>query len=110
VPAAREISTSDGHLWIGDEQLLFAANRAYEQLTGDPDGFWDAVQIAEAGSARPVGSPKSDGERWDLLDETEWRRRLPELGALFLPHRLSADQAHVPADPGVASAGGAVRA
>ncbi|MEU4775682.1 DUF4240 domain-containing protein [Micromonospora sp. NPDC023644] len=87
-PAVQEVSASHGHnLWIGDEALLFAAPEAYERRTGDPDAFWDA---AEVDTARPTRAPRrSDEERWDLRDEDEWRRRLPELAALFLAHRFT---------------------
>ncbi|MEV4759483.1 DUF4240 domain-containing protein [Micromonospora sp. NPDC049559] len=87
-PAVREIGASAGHgLWIGDEQFLYAAHRAYEQLTGDPDAFWDAA-AADGDPARPAGGPEPSDERWDLRDEEEWRRRLPRLAARFLAHRL----------------------
>jgi hypothetical protein len=39
-PAVQEISQSSGRgLWIGDESLLFAAQRAPEQQTGDAEAF-----------------------------------------------------------------------
>ncbi|WP_344319550.1 DUF4240 domain-containing protein, partial [Actinocatenispora thailandica] len=43
-PAVRGVSDGAGRdRWIGDERLLFAAARAYEQVTGDADAFWAAV-------------------------------------------------------------------
>ena len=85
-PAVQQISTSVGRsLWIGDEELLFAAHQAYEQLTGDAEAFWDA-KSAEGTTTRPVGR-KPEGDRWDLRNEGEWRKRLPRLGAMFLAHR-----------------------
>ncbi|MGH3742249.1 MAG: DUF4240 domain-containing protein, partial [Micromonosporaceae bacterium] len=89
-PAVQEISrSSDRSLWISDEEMLHVANRAYEQRTGDPDEFWEALEVAEVGTVRPSG-PRPSGERWDLRDEGEWRGRLPALGAMFLSHRVSA--------------------
>lgn len=88
-PAVQEISASEGRgLWIGDERLLYAAQKAYERLTGDRDAFWDAVYAAEPASAPPSRSPAPRGERWDLRDQDEWRRRLPRLAELFLARRF----------------------
>lgn len=87
-PAVREVSASHGQsLWIGDEGLLFAAQQAYERRTGDPDAFWDAADAVQV-EPRPADSPKPAGDRWDLRDEEEWRRRLPRLASLFLARRL----------------------
>jgi hypothetical protein len=87
-PAVQEISQASGRrLWIGDESLLFAAQRAYEQQTGDADAFWEAVEAAHANAARPTDGMEPVEDRWNLRDEAEWRRRLPRLAALFLSHR-----------------------
>ncbi|GAB3337676.1 DUF4240 domain-containing protein [Micromonospora halotolerans] len=84
-PAVQEISASDGRdLWIGDERLLYAARRAYERLTGDPEAFWDAVDDAKVDTAPSSPSSEPADERWDLRNEEEWRRRLPSLAELFL--------------------------
>ncbi|MFI6272790.1 DUF4240 domain-containing protein [Micromonospora zamorensis] len=87
--AVQEISASNWQsLWIGDEELLFAAQKAYERRTGDHDAFWDAVDTAESETAEPTDSPKPAYDRWDLRNQDEWRRRLPRLASLFLAHRL----------------------
>ncbi|WSZ93873.1 DUF4240 domain-containing protein [Micromonospora sp. NBC_00858] len=88
-PAVQEISASNEQsLWIGTEGLLFAAQKAYERRTGDPDAFWDAANAAEVDTARPTSSPQPADNRWGIRDEEEWQRRLPRLAALFLAHRL----------------------
>ncbi|MEU7770998.1 DUF4240 domain-containing protein [Micromonospora taraxaci] len=88
-PAVQEIGASEGRgLWIGDERFLYAAQKAYERLTGDPDAFWDAVYAAEPATAQPSRSPVPTDERWDLRSEDEWRRRLPRLAELFLARRF----------------------
>lgn len=90
-PAVQEISRASGRsLWIGDESLLFAAQRAYEQQTGDADAFWEAIEAVES-AARPADGREFVGDQWDLRDEDEWRRRLPRLAALFLAGRASPD-------------------
>ena len=81
-PAVLEISRSAGRdLWIGDETLLYAASRAYERLTGNPDGYCEAADAPEP--AAPPRGPSPTGERWDLRNGDEWRRRLPRLAELF---------------------------
>lgn len=91
-PAVQEISRASGRsLWIGDESLLFAAQRAYEQQTGDADAFWEAIETADANAARPADGREFVEDQWDLRDEDEWRRRLPRLAALFLAGRASPD-------------------
>jgi hypothetical protein len=90
-PAVQEISQSSGRsLWIGDESLLFAAQRAYEQQTDDAEAFWEAIEAAEANAARPADDMESVGDQWDLRGEAEWRRRLPRLAALLLARRAGA--------------------
>lgn len=87
--AVQEISASNGQsLWIGNEGLLFAAQKAYERRTGDDHAFWDATDAVESETAEPTGNPKRADDRWDLRNQDEWRRRLPRLASLFLVHRL----------------------
>ncbi|MFC5926376.1 DUF4240 domain-containing protein [Micromonospora vulcania] len=88
-PAVAEIAASaDDKLWIGDEELLFAAQKAYERRTGDSDAFWEAVEV---GPAPQADGPEPEEERWDLHDATEWRTRLPGLAGLFLAVRRVPD-------------------
>ncbi|MCX5068758.1 DUF4240 domain-containing protein [Micromonospora lupini] len=91
-PAIRQISASEGRdLWIGDEALQFAAQTAYERLTGDDEAFWEAAESAQAAAAPPHPDPEPAEERWDLSDEDEWRRRLPRLFELFGARRLGVE-------------------
>jgi hypothetical protein len=63
------------------EALENVASHAYERVTGDEDdGFWDAIDEHDT----PLGDDEhSEGERFDLNDPAEVRRRLPRLTALF---------------------------
>ncbi|MEU5779757.1 DUF4240 domain-containing protein [Micromonospora lupini] len=89
-PAVRQISAAEGRdLWIGDEALQYAAQTAYERLTGDDEAFWDAAESAQSASTPSPPSPEPADERWDLSDEDEWRRRLPGLFELFRARRLA---------------------
>ncbi|MEV4825455.1 DUF4240 domain-containing protein [Micromonospora sp. NPDC049274] len=89
-PAVRQISAAEGReLWIGDEALQYAAQTAYERLTGDDEAFWEAAESARAAAAPQQPSPEPADERWDLSDEDEWRRRLPRLFELFGARRLA---------------------
>jgi len=62
------------------EPLEHVAAQAYARVTGDDDSFWDVVQQRDAQDADDERSP---GERFDLGDAAEVRRRLPKLSALF---------------------------
>ena len=62
------------------EALENVASEAYERVTGDEDGFWDAADQHDPPDSDDEGSP---GERFDLSDPAEVRRRLPRLVALF---------------------------
>ncbi|CCH15488.1 DUF4240 domain-containing protein [Micromonospora lupini] len=90
-PAVRQISAAEGRdLWIGDEALQFAAQTAYERLTGDDEAFWDAAEAAQSAvTTPPHPGPEPADERWDLSDEDEWRRRLPRLFERFRARRLA---------------------
>jgi hypothetical protein len=68
-----------------DEDVNYAAADAYERLTGDQDGFYDAWTTFTA--SRPAPSEHTDtdmGEDFDFDDTRETHRRLPRLSALFL--------------------------
>jgi hypothetical protein len=70
---------------LNGELVLYAASRAYERRTDDPDDFWEAVD------AEPLptdGDRRQSAEGWDgrfggVSDETQIPRRLPRLHALF---------------------------
>lgn len=92
---------------FSQEEVGYAAGRAYERVTGDPDGFHAALERheeemgagvvaagadggadvgadagADAGAGIDVGD--SMGEYFRFDDADEMRRRLPRLAALFL--------------------------
>ena len=63
------------------EPLENVALYAYERLAGDEeDGFWTAIDEHDT----PLEDDEGDeGERFDLRDPAEVRRRLPRLTAVF---------------------------
>lgn len=65
-----------------DEDTTYAPGDAYERLTGDSDGFYDALHRLDATGSRPEPDM---GEDFDFDDDEEMRRRLPRLAALFGP-------------------------
>jgi Protein of unknown function (DUF4240) len=67
------------------EDVLGAASEAYEQVTGDEEGFWDALERAQeaAPDAEETGAEPA-GEEFDFDDEDQMRARLPHLAAIFL--------------------------
>jgi hypothetical protein len=86
-PAVREIATSADPRWLGREDLLYAASRAYAEATGrDEVTFFDAVEALEDDEPDTLGE-HADG--WDITDEAETRRRLPRLAALFFERSMA---------------------
>ncbi|GJF33841.1 hypothetical protein KNE206_65410 [Kitasatospora sp. NE20-6] len=78
-PAVRD----GGDVLIGNEDFNQAAHRAYQRLTGEPDGFNEALEASpEAGPLSAMTEPT--GTRWDVADDDEMRRRLPRLAGIFL--------------------------
>jgi hypothetical protein len=71
---------------IFDEAFNFAASRAYERLTGDPDAFWDdwAAYTGACVTAEGETSEEDMGESFDFEDNQQMRRRLPRLTALYV--------------------------
>lgn len=72
-----------GDHWPGWEELDYVAAEAYEQVTGVSDdfaGFYEVVDALQSGD-EVVRAPL--GKRWDVRDETEARRRLPQLSSRF---------------------------
>ena len=86
------------------EPMAFAASAAHEQVTGDGEAFWTALDVhdaaqdaaddaaQEAGSADPDGDPAAAdlsggpaGEPIDFQDADQLRARLPRLSRLYLP-------------------------
>lgn len=70
-PAVAEAAEWDDDGAIFAELVGYAADRAYEQVTGDE------LEL-------PAESHDTTGERWDFDDDDQMRRRLPRLSALFL--------------------------
>jgi hypothetical protein len=66
------------------EDVNYAADDAYEQLTGDPDAFDEAYDDYLAAHPELTGQDTPMGEDFDFDDPTEMHRRLPRLAALFL--------------------------
>ncbi|MFM9594854.1 DUF4240 domain-containing protein [Streptomyces scabiei] len=78
-PAVR----SGGDVLIGNEDFSQVAHRAYERVTGEPDGLDRALEASpEAGPLGVLTEPA--GVRWDVTDGDAMRRRLPRLAAIFL--------------------------
>ncbi|WP_345675775.1 DUF4240 domain-containing protein [Yinghuangia aomiensis] len=78
-PAVRD----GGDVLIGNEDFNRAAHRAYQRLTGEPDGLNAALEASpEAVPLRVMTEPA--GVRWDVADGDEVRRRLPRLAGIFL--------------------------
>jgi hypothetical protein len=86
-PAVREIATAADPRWLGREDLLYAASRAYAEATGrDEVTFFDAVEALED-DEQDVAGQAADG--WDITDEAETRRRLPRLAARFFERSMA---------------------
>ncbi|MEV4333328.1 DUF4240 domain-containing protein [Streptomyces sp. NPDC049597] len=77
-----------GDEWPEWESLDYVAMEAYAALTGvkdDGEAFYDAFDARQNGG--PV-RPAPAGQRWDVRQEDEVVRRLPQLSAMFpLPVR-----------------------
>ncbi|MFF4121190.1 DUF4240 domain-containing protein [Streptomyces sp. NPDC001714] len=68
---------------IGNEDFSHVAHRAYQRLTGEPDGLSEALEASpEAGPLSAMTEPA--GTRWDVADDDEMRRHLPRLAGIFL--------------------------
>ena len=63
------------------EGVSFAANRAFEQITGDPDSFLAAGRQHQP---EPGRVPEIAGEDFNFDDDQQMRRRVPRLSALCL--------------------------
>jgi hypothetical protein len=69
---------STGKGWLGCETMLYTARTAYARRAGDPAAFDAAFEGTTAAPA------PARGDRWDVEDDEETRKRLPRLAALFL--------------------------
>jgi hypothetical protein len=66
------------------EDVLGAASDAYEQVTGDEEGFWSALERAREAAPQADAGTDPVGEEFDFDDEDEMRSRLPRLSAIYL--------------------------
>jgi hypothetical protein len=88
--AGRPLDDWAGDEWPQWESLSYLATNAYEQLTGDELGLYDAM---EARGYHSPTDPSPIGERWDFEDPVEAARRLPRLSGMFpLTDQASRDQ------------------
>ncbi|MGC9666448.1 DUF4240 domain-containing protein [Planosporangium sp. 12N6] len=78
--AGRPVETWSDAEWPEWECLDYVARRAYGQVTGEEDGFEEAL---EARGHDPSLSAEPAGERWDFEDAAEVARRFPRLGEMF---------------------------
>ncbi|MBC6457606.1 DUF4240 domain-containing protein [Actinomadura sp. HBU206391] len=76
LPVVIRMADGDGG-WIGCEDMNHAAHTAYERVQGETDSY-------DAAMSTPGWPDRAAGERWDLEDDDEMRRRLPRLAELFL--------------------------
>jgi Protein of unknown function (DUF4240) len=87
-PLVREIAFADDPRWLGREDLLFAASRAYAEATGrDEVTFFDAVEALDLPEP-DLPAPPWEATDWVITDEAETRRRLPNLAALFFERSM----------------------
>jgi len=76
--------------WPEWESLSYVAWEAYEQVTGEEEGLYDAM---EARGHHSPTDPNPTGEDWEVEDPAEAARRLPRLSRLFpLTDRAIRDQ------------------
>jgi hypothetical protein len=77
------VASTAGRPWDNPlfyEVVNYAASRAFERVSGDEHGFWDALSARDERDRTPADM----GEDFDFDDEQEMRRRLPRLAALCL--------------------------
>jgi hypothetical protein len=86
-PVVREIAMAADPRWLGREDLLYAASRAYSEATGlDEITFFDAV---EALDDPELELPVEPVDAWDIADEAQTRARLPRLSDLFYERSMA---------------------
>ncbi|MCT9934952.1 DUF4240 domain-containing protein [Planotetraspora sp. A-T 1434] len=78
----RELAAESADDYPEWEDLLNVPHRAYELLTGQVDGLWDAVEARQDLDDADF-SPNPVGDEWDFDDAEETARRLPRLSWLF---------------------------
>ncbi|WP_225840573.1 DUF4240 domain-containing protein [Streptomyces sp. NK08204] len=84
-PAIQAAAASGDQDVVSAEDFSFVSCRAYTQLTGDEDDFWeDWESYSRAHAAAEPGGGEGMGEPFDFDDSREMRRRLPRLAALYL--------------------------
>jgi uncharacterized protein DUF4240 len=78
--AGRPVEEWSPDEWPDWEPLDAAAWQAYQQVTGEEGGLWDAL---EARGHHGRALPQPTGEGWDFDDPVEAERRLPRLSRMF---------------------------
>jgi hypothetical protein len=78
--AGRPVDDWSNDEWPRWEALSYVAWEAYEQVTGEEEGLYDAMEAR--GHHSPTG-PHPTGEDWDVQDPAEAARRLPRLSWMF---------------------------
>ena len=66
------------------EEVNYAAPYAFERVSGDDHGFYDAWDRYSASREQHDRSPVDMGEDFDFDDAQQMRRRLPRLSAICL--------------------------
>jgi Protein of unknown function (DUF4240) len=88
--AGRPTASWRGDEWPHWEALDSVAWQAYQQVTGEDDGLFDAI---EARGHRLQALPHPRDERWVFEDPVEAEHRLPRLSWMFqLTDRATRDQ------------------
>lgn len=70
------------------EPMAFAASAAHEQVTGDGEAFWEALDAQEAEGSHQDADDRGSGpagEPIDFADPAQLQARLPRLSRLYLP-------------------------
>ncbi|WP_318218841.1 DUF4240 domain-containing protein [Streptomyces sp. SCL15-6] len=83
-PAVRAAAATDDQSIIFDENFNFVSSRAFEQLTGDADAFWEAWEAHTDARTPTEEAGHEMGEPFDFSDAQQMRLHLPRLAALHL--------------------------
>jgi hypothetical protein len=78
--AGRGVDNWSEDEWPEWESLDYVAGRAYVLVTGEDEGFEEAIEARGHDSQL---SPEPTGERWDFEDAAEVARRFPRLSEMF---------------------------
>ncbi|MGW3148914.1 DUF4240 domain-containing protein [Streptomyces sp. NPDC001177] len=83
-PAVQAAAATGDQEAVFAEDFSFVSCRAYAQLTGNEDGFWEAWETcSNAHTTNEADGDQGMGEPFDFDDTDQMRRRLPRLAALY---------------------------